>query len=164
MKSYIQKNNSAFTLLELIVVIAITAILAAVATSVWPGTKINLNAQAQQLASDIRYTQTLSMSRGANYQINFINATTYNITDTNGIVLNNPVTGATSTSLSSQTNITRPPTNLPNNLISFDSEGAPYIDSNVSTPLNNPAVITLTSGTNSLTITIQPQTGRVSIP
>lgn len=164
MKNYVKKNDSAFTLLELIVVIAITAILAAVASNLWPGTRINLNAQAQQLASDIRYTQTISMSRGANYQINFLSSTTYNITDTSGNIVNNPVTGTTITTLLSQTSITRPPSNLPNNLISFDSEGAPYIDSSIDTPLSNPAVITLTSGANSTTITIQPETGRITVP
>ncbi|HEV2614610.1 MAG TPA: GspH/FimT family pseudopilin [Gammaproteobacteria bacterium] len=157
------KRNAAFTLIELIVVIIIAAILAAIAVSRWPGTEINLNAQAQQLASDIRYTQTLAMSRAQDYRLN-LTATTYSITTTGGAAINNPVTGNASVALGSGITITLSPTNLPSNLIAFNSLGVPYTNSGATTTLNSAAVITLTSGANTKTITIQPQTGRVTVP
>jgi prepilin-type N-terminal cleavage/methylation domain-containing protein len=159
------KRNTAFTVIELIVVIVIISILATIAVSRWPGTRINLNAQAQQLASDIRYTQTLSMSRAQDFRLN-LTTTNYSITTGGGTAVNNPVTGTATVTLPTAPaiTITISPTNLPNNLIAFDSLGTPYIDTTTTTALSNAAVITLTSGTNTTTITIQPQTGRVTVP
>lgn len=160
------KRSTAFTLIELIVVVAIISILATIAVTRWPGSRINLNAQAQQLASDIRYTQTLSMSRAQDFQLNFLSSSSYSITANDGTPVNNIITGQTTTVLlaTPATTITLPPTNLPNNLISFDSSGIPYTDSATTTALNSAAVITLTSGGQTTTITIQPQTGRITIP
>jgi prepilin-type N-terminal cleavage/methylation domain-containing protein len=159
------KRNTAFTLTELIIVIIILGILSTLAVTRWPGTRINLNAQAQQLASDIRYTQTLSMSRGQDYRINLA-TTNYSITTSAGVAVNNPITGAATIALptSPAITITIPPTNLPNSLIAFNSLGVPYTNTTATTTLNSAAVITLTSGTNTTTITIQPQTGRVTVP
>jgi prepilin-type N-terminal cleavage/methylation domain-containing protein len=162
MRSPGMKRNTAFTLIELIIVIVIASILASIAVTRWPGTVINLNAQTQQLASDIRYTQNLAMSRATEYTLN-VTATTYSIT-TNGTAVNNPVTGNATVTLGSGITITLSPTNLPNNLITFNSLGTPYTDTTATTALSNAAVITLTSGSNTKTITIQPQTGRVTVP
>lgn len=157
------KHNTAFTLIELIVVILLAAIISAIAVVRWPGSRINLNAAAQQLASDIRYTQTLAMSRAQDYVLT-VSSSSYAITTGSGAAVNNPITGSATVTLSSGITITIPPTNLPNNLIAFDSQGIPQINSNTTTPLANAAVITLTSGSNTTTVTIQPQTGRVTVP
>lgn len=162
------KRNAAFTLIELIIVIIIVGILAAIATSRSPGTKINLNSVAQQLASDIRYTQSLAMSRAQSYQL-ILSATSYQIKTSAGATVNNVVTGQATTQLPTApqffaVTIAVPPTNLPNNIISFDSSGTPYTDATTTNTLNSAAVITLTSGSSTSTITIQPQTGRVTIP
>ena len=162
MKSWM-KRNTAFTLIELIVVILIAAILAAIAVARWPGGRINLNATAQQLASDIRYTQTLAMSRAQDYRLN-VTASTYSITTGGGTAVNNPITGSANVALPSGTTITISPTNLPNNLIAFDSQGIPYTDSTTAATLGSAAVITLTSNSLTTTVTIQPQTGRVTVP
>ena len=156
------KRNTAFTLIELIVVILITTILASIAITQWPGARINLNAQAQQLASDIRYTQTLAMSRATEYTLN-VTATTYSITTGGGAAVNNPITGSATVTLGTGITITISPTNLPNNLVTFNSLGEPYINTTATTALANAAVITLTSGGITKTITIQPQTGRVTV-
>jgi len=157
------KRNTAFTIIELIVVMIIMAILATLVVSRWPGTKISLNAQAQQLASDIRYTQTLAMSRGGAYRLN-VTASNYSITTLSGTAVNNPITGSATVTLGSGITITISPTNLPNNLITFNTAGVPYVDTTETTALSSAAVITLTSGTNTKTITIQPTTGRVTSP
>lgn len=159
------KRNAAFTLIELIIVIVIISVLATIAVTRWPGTRINLNSQTQQIASDIRYTQTLAMSRAQDYRLN-LTATSYSITTGSGAPVNNPITGNTITNLPTAPaiTITIPPTNLPNNLIAFDSRGTPYTNATTTTALASAAVITLTSGGNTMTITIQPETGRVTVP
>ena len=157
------KRNTAFTLIELIVGVLIIAILSTIAVTRWPGTMINLNSQTQQLASDIRYTQNLAMSRAQDYRLN-LTTTTYSITSGGGTAVNNSITGSATVTLGTGITITISPTNLPNNLITFNSLGVPYTDTGATTALSNAAVITLTSGTNTKTITIQPQTGRVTIP
>jgi len=162
------KRNTAFTLIELIIVFAIVAILAAIVVAKAPGTKPNLNSVAQQLASDIRYTQSLAMSRAQSYQL-ILSSTSYQIQTSTGTVVPNETTGQTNFPMPTQPSyyavtISLPPTNLPNNIISFNSSGTPYVDSAATVALSNAAVITLTSGTNTSTVTIQPQTGRVSVP
>src|SRR5690242_19243011 len=121
-----KKFFAAFTLIELIIVILIAAILSYIAVTRWPGTMINLNSQAQQLASDIRYTQTLAMSRATEYTLT-VTSTSYSIS-TGGTAVNNPVTGSASVTLGTGITITTPPTNLPNSSITFNSLGTPYVD------------------------------------
>lgn len=158
-----KQNNTGFTIIELVIVIVLITILATIAVARWPGTRINLNAVAQQLADDIRYTQTLAMSRAGEYRLNLFSSS-YSITTGGGAAVNNPVTGAASVTISSGITITLPPTNLPNSLITFNSLGTPYTDTSGTTALSSAAVITLSSGGNSTTVTIQPQTGRVTVP
>src|SRR3990172_8618270 len=72
-----------FSLIELVVVIVLTAILVA---TFFPraSTKSSLTiaGQAYQLASDIRYVQSLSMTRGQRYCVN-LTSTGYSMTTSN---------------------------------------------------------------------------------
>lgn len=54
-------KNKGFSLLELVFVMTIMGVLVVVAAPRWPG-HLFLQAQAQQLAQDIRYTQALAMN------------------------------------------------------------------------------------------------------
>ena len=148
--------------MELLVVITVIGILAGLAMSRDPGNNISLLAQTQQLANDIRYTQSLAMSRALRYRVN-LSAGSYSITDINSNVVPNVITGANSTTLGSGMTITLPPTNLPNDLIAFDSQGTPYTNSTATTTLSSAATITVKEGTLSHTITIAPQTGKLTV-
>jgi hypothetical protein len=53
---------------------------------------------------------------------------------------------------------------LTNNYVAFDGKGIPYTDVAASTALAANATITLTSGSNTRTVVISPQTGRVIVP
>src|SRR4030065_668057 len=72
-----------FTLIEMVVVLILIGILAVtfVERSSSKGA-LTFAAQAQQLASDIRYVQTLSMTRGERYCLN-LTSTGYSMTMTN---------------------------------------------------------------------------------
>jgi type II secretion system protein H len=153
-------KKAGFTLIELIVVIVIMVALTAYAVTRWPGSNINLNAQAQQLAAMLRYTQSLAQSQGQRYRLN-LTSSSYNITTFLGIAVTDPVTGAASTNVSS--GITMAWTNLPNNLVAFDGNGSPYTNSLATTLLTSAATIKLTQGGVTRTVSITPQTGRIIV-
>lgn len=146
-----------FTLVELVTVLVLVAILSVVAINQWPGSGINLSAQADQLVGDIRYTQALAMNRGQRYRINFT-ATNYSITDAAGTTpVPHPLTGANSVALSAGTTLT-----TTNGFLVFDSNGAPYTTATTpGTPLAADAVITLSADGATSTVRISPETGRV---
>ncbi|MDH5633386.1 MAG: prepilin-type N-terminal cleavage/methylation domain-containing protein [Gammaproteobacteria bacterium] len=146
-----------FSIVELVLVIVIVSILAAGAGLLWPGSTMNLDAQARQLVSDIRYTQLLAMMRGERFRVEF-SLNSYRITDRTGAtVVANPKTGVAPVPL--------PPgmTLAPDNpFIVYGGKGEPYVDSNVpGTPLAVVSVLTLTHGSESRQVAIAPETGRV---
>ena len=150
-----------FTLIELIVMLIIIGILSFTLLPRLSTQTFNVSAIAAQLAMDIRSTQSLSMSQGQRYRINFT-STSYQITDLNGVAIVLPRTGSSAAIPVSPATLSgyNPP--LTNNYVVFDSKGAPYIDNtNPGTGLAANAVITLTSSGTTSTLTIAPQTGRV---
>ena len=157
---HMTRKARGFTLIELVIVIMLTGIVIAAVSMRMPGDGINLGAQAEQLASDIRYTQSLAMSRGARFRINFT-AGTYQITDAAGVAQGHPSTGLT-TPVSLGTTVLsayNPP--LTNSYLAFDSLGVPYTDP--TTALAALVTLTLTSGGVVINITVAPQTGRVKL-
>ncbi len=137
-----------YSLIELVLTILLISILAATMMTRFPDKAINLGAQAQQVASDIRYTQSLSMTRGERHRINFITSTTYLIV--------NLSTGA---AVAHPTPITLQPgiTWAPLTSVSFDGKGAPSSASDVTITL------TASDGTQR-SVVITRQTGRVTVP
>lgn len=140
-------------------VVAITTILAVFALprlTTAPG--VTLAATTAQIAANIRYTQSLSQSRGQRYRINFT-ATSYQITDGGGGAVVQPLTSSTSAISTAPTTLSgyNPP--LTNNYVAFDTRGVPYVSG--TTALAAAATITVTSGTDTAAIVINPETGRV---
>lgn len=153
--TFLQKAG--FTIIELVIIIAIMAILAAVAIAKWPGKAINLSAQAHALVSDIRYTQNLSMTKGTRYKLVKISSSSYQISNLPGTIVVTTVTLGSGISLGSFTN-------LPNNLLAFNGKGEPYIDATTpGTPLAVTASIDITASGHTKTISISPETGRVTL-
>lgn len=154
-------SQRGFTLIELILVMVLIGILAYSVMTRDSSSVLAASAQAEQLAGDIRYTQSMAMTRGQRFRINFT-ASSYQITDMAGTPQVHPGTGTTAAislpgaSLSGY----NPP--LSSNYLAFDGQGVPYIDATNLLAAN--AVITVTRGGNTRTVTINPTTGRVTIP
>jgi len=137
--------------------------MASIAVSRWPGNNINLNAQAQQLGSEIRRTQSLAMSRGQRFRIN-LSSGGYSITDSSGTnYYTDTIRGQNTINFPSDITASWSNTVLNNNLISFDGNGTPYTNAAASTALSSTAVISLTSAGYTRTVSVSPGTGRVIV-
>ncbi len=164
------KKITGFTLLELVAVILIVSILAVMVSMQWPSTKLNLSAQAEQLAADLRYTQTLSMTQAVRHCL-VLTGSTYQI-----------ISSATSTPISfstSKTTVTLGSgisfgTFIPAGLamLVFDGTGAPYSSTSTTCNTTNATgAIALTAAANipivasgqTKTLVISPETGRIII-
>jgi len=159
------RNTKGFTLIEFIIVITITLIIATVGFVKWISKPFfTVASGAELLADDIRYAQSFSMSRGQHYQIIFKSpsSNTYRILDasdnpitlSSGLLYNTLPAGVVFSSIS-----------IPNGSseIVFDGLGKPYSDADTTLPFTTIASIAIASGTISKTITVDPETGRVSI-
>lgn len=153
-----------FTLVELVAIIALLGILAFVAVPRFMNQgAVNVSVMAEQLANDIRYTQSLAMTSGQGNRINLTSAT-YQITTSSGGAVVHPVTGNAAPISLNNVSLSgyNPP--LTNNYVAFDGKGIPYTDVATSTVLSANATITLSGGGNTRTVVISPQTGRVIVP
>ncbi len=154
---------SGFTLVELVITLIILSILATTAYIQWPGATLTLSSAANKLAADLRYTQSLSMSANQRYRLVKTSANTYQIVNSSGTAVILP-SGASAVSLGSNIAFSSL-TNIPNNLIAFDGRGVPYTDTGPpGTALATTAVFTLSGGGETMTVSITPQTGRVTVP
>jgi type II secretory pathway pseudopilin PulG len=153
-----------FTLVELIVMLLVVAVIAVIAAPKMSSDPISVATEAEQLAGDIRYVQTLAMTQAQRYRIN-LTATGYTFTlaDAGGTAVIHPLTGSTAQiNWNAWTAIALPPTGLPSNLVAFDGRGVPYTDNLATTALAANATIVLSRGSASQQITISPETGKVT--
>lgn len=149
-----------FTLVELVLVMVLLGVIAAVAGVRWSDAGTNLGPQADRLASDIRYAQSLAMTHGQHFCINLAAASYQVTTNPNCTTLaalpteqTNPVPLAAGVALATT-----------NAVLNFDTLGRPFSDAAGTTQLAAVAVITLTAGTNVTTVRVTPGTGRVTVP
>jgi len=158
-----KQNYRGFTLIELAITLLVVGTIAVVISISWPSFTINLNAQAELLADDIRYAQNLSLSKSERHRLVKTSANSYQITNSVGTPVVMP-TGSSTVTLGSGISFGAI-SNLPNNLIVFDSKGVPYVDTgNPGTPLSTMATITLAASGNTKIISIYPETGWVALP
>lgn len=146
-----------FTLLEITLVLALAAILFILTEPTLPGYTVELRAQAEQLASDIRYTQSISEHRGARYRINFF-SNNYTITDLAGTTsVPNPSNNASQKDMEGGITLSVS-ASISSGFLVFDGKGAPYVDTG-STALSSAGVITLTRDAETQLVTVSPETG-----
>jgi prepilin-type N-terminal cleavage/methylation domain-containing protein len=170
MRLCLKRQLKGFTLIELVILLLIIAVLAVVVNINWPGSTLNLGAQTSQLATDLRYTQALSMTRGQRYCLK-ISGNTYQI-----------VNSATGTAMVlAYGNLTATLGNgIAFGAISpggsamfvFDGSGIPYYSSSTTcnttnaqaaTALTGNGSIILSAGGQTRTILISAETGRVLV-
>jgi type II secretory pathway pseudopilin PulG len=163
------KKITGFTLIELVMIIVVIAV---IAISVMPRTvvqsSVRLEAACQKIASDLRYVQEMSMAEQVRFGISFDPATesyfAYRVDI--GAKAKDPQTrGDLDISLSNMSEfkgIEIASTNF-NNIVEFDSIGAPYdADNNILTGQGTITVQTIDAA-YSRTVRIEPKTGKVSI-
>lgn len=148
-----------FTIIELVAVIVLLGILAISIVPRYPGKSIELNGQIEQLAGDIRFAQSLSMTHGARHCIFFnTGAASYQFRNTNcTTAVAHPATG--SSGYVSLSNATMALGNISGSFIEFDTRGKPYT---FTAPASN-ATVTLTSSGETRSVSVSPETGRVLV-
>jgi MSHA pilin protein MshC len=151
-----------FTLVELVIIIVLIGVLSVAVFPRGPaGGSLDARAQAEQLAADLRYAQSLSMNAGARHCVAFT-AADYRIATAAGNCAGTlPANAGGFSQPIVLGNATLSWTNLPNSYVAFDGLGAPFI--NAATALAANAVISLDSGGAIYTVTISPATGRVVV-
>ncbi len=153
--------SKGFTIIELLIVIIIIGSLAAAAiVSLSRQSSIDLFAQRDQIAQDIRYTQTLAMTQsnptGGRYRILF-GTTSYTISQYassawTAIKTENLTSGITFTS-----------NNFTNGYVAFDSLGQPHNGTTNSTLMTGTVTVSITDGVNTRTISVIENTGSVEV-
>lgn len=157
-KNYLLVTKQGFTLVELIIVIMILGIVSISVVPRWTASSVNLNFEIRRLLQDIRYTQALSITTGERYSWVKVSSTTYQILNETGTSIVLP-SGSTQVVLANGMSLNAL-SNLPNNTITFDSLGAPYINTGIpGTKLSATAVIPLSAGSVTRSIQLYPETG-----
>ncbi|MDA8391039.1 MAG: prepilin-type N-terminal cleavage/methylation domain-containing protein [Gammaproteobacteria bacterium] len=151
-----------YTLIELILVLILTAILAADVAARDPAAPLDAAAVARQVAAAVRLAQLDSMTKGARYCVQF-SATGYAFAtqDCTQLVAD-PVTGQTTVDLPN--GMTLAWSGLSTNNVSFSGNGVPYGGAAAGTQgqaLAASAAVSVTDGPAVYSFLITPQTGVV---
>jgi prepilin-type N-terminal cleavage/methylation domain-containing protein len=150
-----------FSLIELVIVLVLISILAATAFIVWPKGDFDVSGQAESLASDIRYTQALSVAKNSRYRVDLSSAVQYRILNDAGVAVLIP--SINGTIVPYKVGVSH---NAPIFYLIFDAQGVPYsslTSTGTGTPLTNDLVITIAGGASTKQLVVVPETGGVSV-
>jgi Tfp pilus assembly protein FimT len=153
-------RQKGFTLVEIGIIIVLLGIIGIIVGTQFSEKSVNVTQQSKRLAADLRYMQNLAMTRNVRTRVNF-SSSQYTLTELDGTT---PIVhpGGPSNVVSMPSGVVLSTANLANNYIVFDGKGRPYTDNtDPGALLATTATITFTSGGNTATVTIAPETGRV---
>jgi len=163
----------AFTLVEVLLVITLLVIAAlAVIPLVSSAGNVAVQAAADLLVADLAYAKSMAVSRGENYSVVFdTDAETYSIVrDANDTVIKHPIKKGFPYTVDFANDSRFALVDIES--VDFDSEselefdhlGAPQKtdEADATTDLVDPGVITLTRGSMTWTVSIEPETGAIT--
>lgn len=161
-------RRKGFTLPELVIVIVLLSVLAVTAVpAVGRLFAFSLDTTANALASDLRFAQSLSISRTSGYSVDFSLANGYRVLDPAGQPVTDPARPGTDLVVDFSEPRYRGLTlsgagfdGTPR--VYFDSLGVPYQADGV-TALAAQGRVALTADQDTRTVTVEPATGKVSI-
>lgn len=152
-----------FTLLEVILVLILASILAAVVSVRLNGSDMTASYQAQRLARDFRHAQMLAMAWGETLRFSVVGTGTYEVTCASGSAtppcagtnpVTDPATGAAfRVTLSNDATLAGAATDI-------NSLGAPV---SAGAPLTANRVFTLTAAGQAWSVTVSPISGFVAV-
>lgn len=146
-------KQSGFTLVELVMVIVIIGIVAAIAVPRMSLTDSSVHAQAAQIARDIRHVQMLAMTQGRTLTFQSLGGS-YRCTDSTSAVITDPATQQPfNFTLNNSVTVTAAS-------VGFDSLGRPVSGG---TLIAAAAVFTVNGTTQNSTISVTPVTGFVVV-
>ncbi len=148
------RTNRGFSLVELVVVVTITAILAAVAV---PKISHGLSAQglrtaAQRVASDLAYARTMARNRGRATEVHFSTGTTQY-----------SMPGTPSPNGDSEYLVDLADTPNPAQIEAVDFGGEAFVSFDLYGVPSSGGSISLSSGSSTKTLTVNATTGQVTI-
>lgn len=161
MGNYSASTKRGFSLVELLVVMVLMTIVSMFAYMAWPKDDFDVSAQAESLASDIRYTQALSVAKNERHRVDFTNPVQYQILDGSGSLVLIPSVNATAVPF--KAGITH---NTTINYLVFDGHGAPYSSTTSSgsgTVLSGDLVIVISGTLGTKQILVISETGGVFV-
>jgi MSHA pilin protein MshC len=148
-----------FTLVELVMVIVVMTILAiAILPRAPTEESLTLRGRAEQLAADIRYVQTLSMTTGERHCLTLTNSS---YTLARDATCSTTVAHPGGLGMPVQLCSNCLTTSLSGNQLRFDGKGRPYLDA--TNEFSGTETITVSGDGGPLTISISRQTGRVIV-
>lgn len=161
-------DNSGFTFIEIIALMAIVGILAFVLITQSPLEPAKLTAARAKLINDIRYVQSMAYNQGGNFEIVFFpDQERYEIHDCRSgipIQIPDPVDRSASYEVNYSTDIEYSGVDLVNanfsgeQVLIFDWQGIPRSSA---MPLTFEGTVVLQNSSGSVTIRVNPETGRV---
>lgn len=146
------RDSRGLSLIELVAVMLILGVLAALVAPRWAPGDSTLSAQADRLARELRHAQAMAMARGRTLSFETVSASAYRIAD-GGATVTDP--GGELLNISLTDGVT-----LSGGNIDFDSLGRPLRGGGL---LDAVQRWTLRGTTGAASVTVQPVTGFVSV-
>jgi prepilin-type N-terminal cleavage/methylation domain-containing protein len=157
-------REAGFSLMEIVVVMVLVAIVSLLALPRFVSPKASL--AARRLAADIQYAKELAIRLQTKSGVYFMDSSTYRVFQDDDVskAAFDPVTGGNfEVSISGLFSDATVDSSF-GNVLKFDALGTPLDGSDAkltSPPINE---ITITSGAETWTITVEPNTGKVTLP
>lgn len=152
------RRQSGFTLLEMMMVVIVIGVTAAVITPRWLENDLDVDATARQLQNDIRYAQGLAMTRGQRHRVYFDVATAYRIANNTGTTVTHPLDADGSVEFGN--GVTLVSNGFTSGYVAFDGRGVPY---NGATAIAANTSVQLSKSGTTRTVQVVPRTGYVTV-